>query len=76
VPVNPLVPQRAEIAAGVAGLDNAAELRIDREQVLESSVLRAGFPDDHTTILFENRRLDLTVVPLHQIGQITLAVND
>jgi len=47
-----------------------------RPEVLEGPVLRAGLPHDYPPVLLQNRGLDLTVVPLDQIGQVALTADD
>ena len=76
VPVHQLVAQRLEVAARVALLDQARELRIDREQVLEVAVLRhvlriLSLPFSSTIV-----RLDLAHVAVDEVGQVALAVDD
>ena len=76
VPVDQLVTQRAEIAPGIARLDDAAEFGIDGKQILERAVVVTRLANDEASVLLGDSRLHFADVAVHQLGQVALAAED
>src|SRR5262249_39436644 len=66
----------AEVAAGVAPLDDLREARIERQQILERAVLGAGLADEDLAALLDDVGLDLADVTVDEVGERPLAAQD
>src|SRR5690606_23543565 len=70
------IAEGLKVASGEAVLQEAAELGVDREEILEGSMLGTRFPHADLSVLLVERGADLAVVPGLQLGELTHTGND
>ncbi len=73
MPVQTLVVVRRDVPPRAVAFDPLQALRVPRHHVFDPPVLRALFLHPHFAVPLHDLRLDLAVVPVHQLRHRLLA---